>query len=313
MPADVVDMTRSAAVFPGQGAQEAGMGVRWRESPAWPVVGEITEGAGVDVARLLLHADGETLRHTDNAQLSMFAMGVLAYRDAQLKGLTDRIVAFAGHSLGEYVALVAADALSVADGARLVAARGAAMLDAANRHRATMVVVVGTDVSVVDSLVADARSAGNQVWVANVNAPGQVVLSGTLGAIEAVSTEIQVAGMRVIKIPVGGAFHCPLMESSRSAVLEALESVRFADRHRPIVSNVDAAVYERSDIWPELLVEQLTAPVLWSQSLTTLVAELHCDSIIEYGQAKTLTALAKRSGHDLTAEKYDSPLVPEPA
>lgn len=284
------------------------MGERWRCSPAWPVVDEISAGAGADVGALLLESDDATLQQTDNAQLAMFAIGVLAYRDARTREPELEVGAFAGHSLGEYVALVAAGALSVTAGAALVAARGAAMLESASGVPSTMLVVVGEDTDRAHGLTEKARADGHLVWVANINGPGQVVLSGTSTGIEAAAELVQQeVGLKAVRIPVGGAFHSPLMESARERLTEALADVRFADVHRPVVANVDARPYTRGDSWPDLLVRQLTMPVLWQQGFDTLVTELNCDSVVEYGQAKALTALAKRSNHPVTTAKYDRP------
>ncbi|MFC9897598.1 ACP S-malonyltransferase [Nocardia sp. NPDC127579] len=299
--------TVRAAVFPGQGAQKPGMGEHWRDSPAWSLVEEISDSVGRDVSELLLVSDEQTLQQTDNAQLSMFAMGVLGYHDAHLGVSDPEVVAFAGHSLGEYVALVAAGALSVTDGARLVAARGSAMLAAARRADSTMLVVVGADVSAVDEMVTQARSEGYDVWVANVNGPGQVVLSGTVAAIDEAATRVHALALRPVRISVGGAFHCPLMESACEPLAQALDTVRFAARHAPVVANVDGRPHTDGAGWRDRLIRQLTSPVLWHTGFRALVEDLRCDTIVEYGQAKTLTALAKRSGYQISTLKFDRP------
>lgn len=300
-------MQSKAAVFPGQGGQVPGMGQRWRTSADWSVVDEVTDVVGCDIEYLLLAAGADELRRTDRAQLAMFTVGVIAYRDAVRQGHAEGISAYAGHSLGEYVALVAAGALSLSEAATVVAARGEAMLGAANSEPGTMVVVVGEDLDRAVSVVDYERAQGAMVWVANLNGSGQIVLAGSEDGIGLVTVQIEAMGMRAIRIPVGGAFHTPMMGHAQERLAEALSAARFEDVHRPVVANVDARAYGRGETWRGLLVQQVVSPVLWANTLETLVAECNCPEIVEFGQAKALTALSKRSGLPITARKYDRP------
>ena len=285
-------MTGLALVFPGQGSQQPGMGAAWRTSEGWSVVDDVSEATGVDVARLLLHSDAETLRRTDLAQLSVFALSLVALRT--LRRMEPAPVAFAGHSLGEYTALVAAGALTVGDGARLVAERGAAMLVAARLRPGTMAVVVGAPDDGVAGIVAEAQAAGGEVWVANRNAPGQITLAGTVEGIELVAAAVATVGAKMVSVPVGGAFHSPLMAPATSQLRAALGAARFATVHAPVVSNVDAEAHDRGDVWPDLSLRQLTAPVRWVEVVGTLVDRLGCDRVVSVGPGKALTGMVRR-------------------
>src|SRR5690606_30093572 len=176
--------------------------------------------------------------------------------------------AVAGHSLGEYTALVAAGALSFEDGARLVAARGDAMHDAGSRRAGTMAAVLGLDDDKVE--VACARVDGD-VWVANFNAPGQVVIAGSPDAIEAASAAAKELGAkRVMGLPVGGAFHTPFMAPARDRLRKALDLAEFREPEVPVHANVDALPHPDGGAWAGLLSAQLCSPVRWRQTLHQL-------------------------------------------
>lgn len=305
-------------VFPGQGTQKPGMGEPWRGTRSWPVVGEISEWTGIDVTHLLLTADEAELRRTDRAQLAIFTMGVLVFSEASRIGLLggdggDRgsgstVTAFAGHSLGEYVALTAAGALPVRAAAGLVAERGAAMLTAATERPGTMAALIGADAASAEALTARCRDDGFEVWVANQNAPGQVVASGTVDGIEHANGIAGDFGLKVIRLEVGGAFHSPLMSSAADRLKKVLQDVPFASSHATVVANVDAAPHTAGDVWPSLLAEQLTGPVRWEESVRTLIA-LGCDRLIEVGPGKTLAGMAKRISRETPVVSANSPEV----
>ncbi|MGI8493429.1 MAG: ACP S-malonyltransferase, partial [Acidimicrobiales bacterium] len=171
-----------ALLFPGQGSQRPGMGAPWQGHPSWRLVASLSEGSGADIAMLLVEADAETLRATANAQIAAFAMSLVILDAARGVGLDlDVVSAVAGHSLGEYTALVAAGVLTPEEGARLVAARGLAMQRAADSRPGTMAAVLGLEMGQIE----DACSRLDEVWVANDNAPGQVVISGSVEGVEA--------------------------------------------------------------------------------------------------------------------------------
>ena len=266
------------------------MGEPWLGTDAWQLTAAISELSGHDVADLLLRADDETLRRTDRAQISTFALEMVALAHARPAG----VVAYAGHSLGEYSALVAAGVLTVEAGAQLVAARGAAMVDAAQRDPGTMVAVLGPDDDAIAELVGKLQAAGFRVWVANSNAPGQTVLSGDdAGIAAAVDAAKALPRAKTRALPVGGAFHSPLMAPAADALRAAISRTDFSDAQAPVVANVDAQPHTRGSEWRELLARQLTAPVRWTESVRALVA-LGCTSFLEIGPGETLSAMVKR-------------------
>ncbi|MEV6113811.1 ACP S-malonyltransferase [Streptomyces sp. NPDC052109] len=283
-----------ALLFPGQGSQQPHMGGPWRETPQWRIVDDIARHSGMDVEHALLRADAETLRRTDLAQISVYAVSMMA-----LTALRDRwpglpVAACAGHSLGEYSALAAAGVVSVADGARLVAARGTAMREAVESGPGTMGAVVGGTAESVRELVAAADAAGTPVWLANENAPGQTVVSGSAAGVDAVADAAPEHGMKVIRLAVAGAFHSPLMEPARAVLRRACATVVFRDAHTPVVANVDARAHLAGDDWRALIDRQMVGPVLWERSVRTITDELGCRSFIELGPGKTLAGMVRR-------------------
>lgn len=287
------DETLCAAVFPGQGSQRPGMGAPWLETEAWSIVDTVSESSGIDVGELLTTADEEHLRRTDNAQMAMFTVDLMAYREAEFT-VEGRIVAYAGHSLGEYVALVASGALDLESAARLVGIRGAAMRKVSDALPASMVVLINSSEEKTDEFVSACRTAGHQLWVANINTPSQVVLSGAEAAIGFVVEHASDFGMKAIRIRVGGAFHSPLMEAAAAELASPMASAPFARLHRPVVSNVDAVAHRDGMVWPGLMVQQVTHTVRWVQCIRTLVHEQGCNRIVEFGPGKTLTSMASR-------------------
>ncbi|MEU5274423.1 ACP S-malonyltransferase [Streptomyces hygroscopicus] len=285
---------RTALVFPGQGAQKAGMGQAWQGTASWPLVAEISEHTGTDVEELLLKADDETLRRTDLAQIAVFATEVLAHREAEAAGLLGEVVACAGHSLGEYTALYAAGAVPLAETARLVAARGRAMRACAERSPGTMAAVVRLGPEVVRTLVARVQEDGGQVWIANVNAPGAIVVSGTAEAVDRLAGLAVESEGKVIRLAVGGAFHSPLMAAAADELREALAAVRFAAAHTPVVANTDARPYASGEHWRDLELSQLTSPVRWEECVRTLAGELGCARFVELGPGRQLTGMIRR-------------------
>ncbi|GHC63098.1 ACP S-malonyltransferase [Streptomyces cinnamoneus] len=295
-------------VFPGQGTQRQGMGEPWRDTPSWDITEEVSLATGEDLAELLLHTPSEELRRTDLAQLTVFTVAVMAHAEAVRRGLlTGPVAACAGHSLGEYAALTAAGALPLADAATLVAARGRAMQAAAQQREGTMGVLVRAPLAEVEQLVGRVREAGAPVWVANVNGPGQIVVSGSPEAIEHISEEASSIGARMIRLQVGGAFHSPYMEPAAEALRIALKNTSFAPRHTPVVANVDAEPYSGDGDWAELGTRQLTSPVQWERSVHTLTGPLGCRRLVEFGHGRTLAGLIRRIVPETEVVSVDSP------
>ena len=197
--------------FPGQGSQRAGMGEPWVDHPSWEVVEEASAAADRDLARLLLHAPIDELTQTENAQLATTVLSLVVLDAVERIGLTP--AACAGHSLGEYTALVASGALGFEHGIQLVVARGEAMARAGEEAPGTMAALLG--IADDDAEAACMRAEGD-VWVANYNAPGQVVIAGTVEAVERAGELAKGLGAkRVLPIQVSGAFHTPLMQGAR--------------------------------------------------------------------------------------------------
>lgn len=295
-------------VFPGQGTQKAGMGEAWRDTPSWKLTESISEATGEDLPELLLRTPAEQLLRTDLAQLTVFSVGVVAHAEVARRGGPDgTVVACAGHSLGEYTALVAAGALTVDAAARLVAARGRAMRDATRLREGTMGVLVAASLPDVTELVRELRDEGAELWVANVNAPGQTVVSGSAEGIELAAERAPSIGAKAIRLKVAGAFHSPYMAPAADALRLALKNAAFAPEHLPVVANVDARPYAGDCDWPELATRQLTSPVLWEQSVRTLTEGLGCRRLIELGPGRTLAGMIRRIAPDVEVTSVDGP------
>ncbi len=288
--------------YPGQGSQKAGMGAAWVDHPSWELVTEVSEAAGRDVARLLIDAGDDELRETRNSQLATFAASMIALDAVTRVGI--ETAAHAGHSLGEYSALVAAGVVDFADGIRLVTERGEAMQVAAEERSGTMAAVLGLD----DDLVEQAcRQADGDVWVANFNAPGQVVIAGAPAMVDVAGTMAKNLGAkRVMPLPVGGAFHTPFMAPARDRLAKAVDRTEFRLPDHPVYANVDAASHTGADSWPELLSSQLTSPVRWRQSVHNM-----CDAgfttFVELGPGTVLTGTVKRTARGCQALKVNAP------
>lgn len=287
--------------FPGQGSQRSGMGRPWVDHPSWEVVTEASEG-GWDLTELLLDAPMELLTRTANAQLATFVQSLMVLDAVERLGLSP--AACAGHSLGEYTALVASGAISFDDGIRLVCARGEAMAHASEDAPGTMAALLG--ISDDDAEAACQRAEGD-VWVANYNAPGQVVVAGTPDAVtKASSLAKELGARRVLPIPVSGAFHTPLMAAARPPLRKALGDATFLAPEVPVVANVDARVHSDPAEWPGLLSAQLCSPVRWRQSLETL-AGLGATTLVELGPGGVLSGLARRVVPELHALSVATP------
>ncbi len=292
-----------AFTFPGQGSQRAFMGEAWEDDPSWELVEEASDVSGRDVARLLLRTSDDELRETHNAQLATFVLSLVVLDAVERIGID--AVAFAGHSLGEYSALVAAGVLSFEDGVRLVVERGNAMRSAADDVTGTMAAVEGLDDSkVVEACAADPSP---EAWVANFNGPGQAVISGTPDGIDRCASRLRSLGAkRVMSLPVGGAFHSPLMRPAEERLRKALQHVSFRSCPQPVVANVDARPHADGAGWLDRLGAQLVSPVRWRQSLHRL-ADLGVSTLFELGPGTVLTGLAKRTLPDARVLSVSDP------
>ncbi len=279
-----------AFTFPGQGSQRPGMGRPWVDHESWELVDEASQVADRDVGRLLLDADADELKDTRNVQLTTFVSSLVVLDAVERIGVEPSFCA--GHSLGEYTALTATGALAFDDGVRLVSERADAMHEAGHDNPGTMAAVLGLD----DDLVEVAcRRADSDVWVANFNAPGQVVIAGSpegVAAASAIAKEI--GAKRVMPLQVSGAFHTPYMAPARDRLRKAIAEANPRDTEVPVVSNVDALAHDHGGEWSSLLSAQLSSPVRWKHCLLTLES-LGVTDFVELGPGAVLTGMAKRT------------------
>jgi [acyl-carrier-protein] S-malonyltransferase len=275
------------ALFPGQGSLKPGMGTPWVEHDAFAVIDEIGEITGVDVRHLLTDAPSDELIRTDNAQLATFALSTAIAQATRGAGATfDTAI---GHSLGEYSALVCASILTLPVGAALVLERGKAMAEAADAAAGSMVAILGSN----EADVSTALRGFPDLVVANRNAPGQIVVAGSLDQLEQLQAVARELGLRrIISLEVGGAFHSPLMAPARRRLDAALADVVFAEGTMPVVANVDGTAHRGGPVWRELLSAQLTGSVEFEASIANLPDRR--GPFVECGPGGVLGGLVRR-------------------
>lgn len=290
-----------ALLFPGQGSQAEGMGKELFEASAAAraVFAEISDSVGRDLQQLCFAADLATLSQTQNTQIALFSVSMAAHA-ALLEAIPGLQFSFcAGHSIGEYAALVATGIVSLADGAKMVQRRGELMGSAGAERPGKMAAVLGLEREAVETLCRDATTGDAIAVVANDNCPGQLIISGDAAAIERAASLATERGIKFMPLPVSGAFHSPLM----SAPAEALGSYLQAFSFRPpnpglrVVSNVSAAPAEDSTDWPRQLTAQLLSPVRWTESMQAMSA-LGVDVFVECGSKTVLSGFVKRLAPD---------------
>lgn len=295
-----------AVIFPGQGAQAPGLGTPWTDHPAWSLVERAEKATGEPLAPLLVDAAADDLARTREAQLVVFLASLLAWEIAgpALEEAGADIVAFGGHSLGQITALVAAGAIPFDDGCRLAARRARHTQDAADARPGRLAALLGATVEQAQDSCA---AAAGSCWIANDNAPGQVVIGGTAAGLEAASARAKEIGVkRVMALNVGGAFHTPLMQDAADAFAADLAAAPFVDTTVPVLSNHDALPYTDAAGWPGRLIEQLIRPVRWAATMPKL-ASLGATTFVEVGPGTTLTGLAKRAHPDITLRNVATP------
>jgi [acyl-carrier-protein] S-malonyltransferase len=298
-----------AWVFPGQGSQQVGMGLDLYETfpSALRVFEEADEELGFPLSCLCFEGPEETLRQTINAQPAIMTVSLACLQAALEEGcLQETAAAFmAGHSLGEYTALVAAGALPFRAGLRLVRERGRLMQEAGERVPGAMAAIIGLPEDKVTELCYQTRAE-----VCNLNSPGQAVIGGTLEAVERAIDEAKARGARqAIRLNVSGAFHTSLMGPTADGMAEAVASTPLSDAQAPIVANSTAqAITSAEDIRRELL-EQLRRPVLWQRSVEYMI-ENGVTTFVEIGPGRVLTALIRRiDGNTNTKNIGDAPSI----
>ena len=293
-------MSRVAFCFPGQGSQRVGMGCELAgEVPAAAAVfEEANHLLGYDLRAVAFDGPIEELSRTEVTQPALVAASIATLRAVEDRtGIVPHVVV--GHSVGEYAALAAARAASVADLLRLVAERGRISAEAATGGG--MAAVLKLDDAEVERLC----TLRDDVWPANYNCPGQVVVSGRDEGIEAVSESVRAAGGKVIRLQVAGAFHSPLMAAAAESFRPAVEAVRFEEMELSFMSTVTSEL-ETADRVPSLLVDQLTAPVRFTQAVQSLVAT-GVDTFVEIGPGGVLTGLVKRIDRSVRALSVAAP------
>ena len=296
---------RIALLFPGQGSQAVGMGKdladRWPAARA--VFQEADEALGFALSKLMWEGPAEELTLTVNAQPALLTHSAAAWavlRDADLD-----VVAAAGHSLGEFSAWHAAGSLGFADAVRTVRRRGELMRESGDARPGAMAAVLGLDDDVVEGVCREASAEGSVVVPANFNSPGQVVVSGDADAVERVAPMLVSAGAKKVQpLNVSGAFHSPLMRVAEDGLQAQLDGVDFASPAFPVVSNVTAHPVTDAAEARRLLVEQLTSPVRWTQSVQTLL-QMGAERFVEVGPGKVLVGMLKRI--DRAAEGRGTP------
>jgi [acyl-carrier-protein] S-malonyltransferase len=276
------------------------MGAPWRDHPAWTVVERAEAALGEPLAPLLLDADAETLSRTRNAQLAVLVSSLVAWEAAR-----DELdpIAFAGHSLGQVSALVASGALPFDAGIRFAAARAELTQAAADRHPGRMAALLGATPEQAEAACA----ATAECWLANDNAPGQVVIAGTPAGLEAGIAAAKEQGVRkAMPLDVGGAFHTPLMQDAADALVAEIAGAGLAAPSAPVVSNHDGQAYSDAEGWRARSAAHVAVPVRWRTVQATL-AELGAPALVEVGHGSMLAALAKRTLPDLPVHPAGTP------
>lgn len=295
-------MGKTAFVFPGQGSQYVGMGkdffeaggegrARFEQADAF---------LGFSLSRICFEGPEEELRQTRNTQPAIFLHSMVVLQ--QLQHVTPDMVA--GHSLGEYSALVAAGALSFEDGLSLVRLRGELMQQAGEQNKGTMAAVVGLAPEVIVEICREAASAGI-VQPANFNSPGQVVISGSVEGVRKGMELAKGRGAKLVKeLVVSGAFHSPLMESARDGLMKKLDQTTIREATIPVYANVTAEPVQSASDIRNLLYRQLTSPVRWEQTVTNMVRD-GAIAFHEVGPGKVLQGLVKRTVSTVAANGFD--------
>ncbi len=290
-----------ALLFPGQGSQVPGMGRTLYESrpEVRPLFEEAEAITGLPLRELLFSGSAQDLQRTSVTQPALYLHG---YAVAQVRDLTPQAVA--GHSLGEFTALAVAGVFSFSEGLRLVHVRAQAMQEACDARPSTMAAIIGLPDETVEALCQEVQEG--LVVPANYNSPGQLVVSGETAAVEALMQKAKAAGARMVKkLAVNGAFHSPLMESARQKLAAAIEETPFRAPRCPVYPNVTGQPETHPDKLKALLIQQLTAPVRWTQTLRTMW-ENGIRTFYELGPGNVLSGLVRRTLPEATATAYDA-------
>jgi [acyl-carrier-protein] S-malonyltransferase len=289
-------------VFPGQGSQHAGMADPWVGHPAGrSILQEASDAMGRDIVAGC--HDEEGLATTEFVQPALLACDVAAFHVLEAEGVAP--VGVAGHSVGQFAAFVAAGVVSLADALDLVVIRGAAMQRAGGERPGAMTALLGVGPEDAASLCDEGRG-GDELVVANENSPAQVVISGSIAAIERAETLAKGRRIRAVRLPVAGAFHSPLMEPARAAIDERIDAIGFSAPRFPVAENVAGVLVSDPDEFRSLLRLHVVSPVRWASSILAL-AEAGAGTFLEAGPGDVLTKLMKRIVPDAAARAVGSP------
>ncbi len=288
-------MSKTAFVFPGQGSQSVGMLSDLSQS--YPLVIElfasVSDHLGYDVWNLVQHGPESMLNQTEHTQVAMLVADVAVYKIIEQRGAI-RPSMMAGHSLGEYAALVAAGSINLLDAASLVATRGRLMQETVPLGAGAMAAIVGLTDEDIQTLCAEASSSTQQVTPANYNAIGQVVIAGHTPAVEkAIKLANDMGARMAINIPVSVPCHCSLLNAAAEKFVDSLERTEFKVPSLPVISNVDLSVYQSAEQIRHLLKEQLCSPVRWVETIQAMKTK-GVEQIVECGPGRVLSGLVKR-------------------